>query len=120
LFYRVNKKRRDETKIFYDCRSMALSDPIPVRFSSQADANLGRVSAASGLSKAELIRIAVDSFLIKTQETGEIIQRHVLQEVSGSYATGNQTNNFTSAPDVPAPGPTSYAKKSRAKKKPEK
>ena len=101
---------------------MALSDPIPVRFSSTADMELGLFSASSGLSKAELIRIAVDDFLRKTEQTGEIVQRHFVgkQNVIGKNNVVNQGNIFSPAPDAPAPGQVVKPQGKRGKKKSEK
>jgi len=102
---------------------MALSDPIPVRFSIRADNALALISERSSLSKAELIRIAVDEFLHKTNETGEIVQRHILsgQNIS-TKGHGNLTvaGDFGLPSDVPARKSAVKPKGKRGKKKPEK
>ena len=97
---------------------MALSDPIPVRFSTPADSGLASVSSRTGLSKAELTRIAVDQFLENVELTGEIVQRHVVaeQHVRGDGNTVVQKNSSTSqSAREPA---KSYPKPKRGKKKP--
>ena len=112
---------RDLEKKLYECRSMALSDPIPVRFSARADTALASISERSSLSKAELIRIAVDEFLHKTNETGEIVQRHVL---SGQNINTNGHGNVTVVGDFASPSAVPLRKdaevKRGKKKKPEK
>lgn len=55
-----------------------MADPIPVRFRDEADARLSRVALRARMSKAELIRIAVDDFLDKVQATGQIVQTVIL------------------------------------------
>ena len=61
---------------------MALADPIPVRFRDESDARLSGVSSRSRMSKAELIRIAVDEFLDRVEQSGEIVQRVMLDAPS--------------------------------------
>lgn len=46
--------------------------PIPVRLSVLADQRLNAIAARNGVSKAELIRLAVDSFLLEIERTGSI------------------------------------------------
>ena len=62
---------------------MSLGDPIPVRFSEAADQRLSEVARRSGLSKAELIRLATDEFLARVAKSGVIEQRIVLTGVDG-------------------------------------
>jgi hypothetical protein len=54
---------------------MALSDPIPVRFTAKADDGLALISLKTGMSKAELIRIAVDEFIARVEQSREIVFR---------------------------------------------
>lgn len=63
---------------------MSLGDPIPVRFSVAADQRLADVARRSGLSKAELIRLATDEFLERVVRKGMIEQRIVLTKEDGS------------------------------------
>lgn len=56
---------------FYFRRTM-LSKPVPVRFSAEADARLGRLADRNGIKKAELIRICVEKFLDEVERTGKI------------------------------------------------
>ena len=95
---------------------MALSDPIPVRFSQTADAGLGEIASRTGLSKAELIRIATDEFLEKTNRTGEIVQRHIVAEANGN-TNSTVTQNFSGAPEKPAAAKNYQKRKPAAKKK---
>ncbi len=62
---------------------MSLGDPIPVRFSEAADQRLSEVARRSGLSKAELIRLATDEFLARVAKSGVIEQRIVLTGADG-------------------------------------
>lgn len=55
-----------------------MADPIPVRFRDEADSKLSGVALRARMSKAELIRIAVDEFLDKVEASGEIVQRVIL------------------------------------------
>lgn len=64
---------------------MSLSDPIPVRFSEETDARLSRMAERSGLSKAELIRLATDDYLEKISSTGQIVQTIRLREEPAVY-----------------------------------
>ena len=51
---------------------MSLTAVVPIRFDSETDARLGRVSQRSGLTKADLIRRATEDFLNQIERTGEI------------------------------------------------
>ena len=69
-----------------------------------------------GLSKAELIRIAVDEFLKKTEQTGEIVQRHFVNRQNVSGKNNNATQVFSHAPGAPATGASGKPKGKRGKK----
>jgi len=51
-----------------------------VRFSERSDSRLASIAAQTGLTKAELIRIAVDEFIANTAERGEVVQRHPMSQ----------------------------------------
>ena len=61
---------------------------MPVRFTESADRGLAEVSRRSGLSKAELIRLATDEFLQRVTRSGVIEQRIVLADPSMGLADG--------------------------------
>jgi len=87
---------------------MALSDPIPVRFSEAADSGLAAISASTGISKAELVRIAVSDFLTRVAETGEIVQRIQVSGIvvvppQGSFQKQTQISD-RAAETPPPPG----------------
>ena len=87
---------------------MALSDPIPVRFSETADSGLAAISSSTGISKAELVRIAVTDFLARVAETGEIVQRIPVSGVvvvapQGSFQKQTQIS-ARAAETPPTPG----------------
>jgi hypothetical protein len=94
---------------------MALSDPIPVRFSAGADQGLADISGKTGMSKAELVRIAVSEFLVRVAETGEIVQRiQVMAETPPPSVHQNQVGNGVNTQSV------NYATKPKKPKKPKK
>lgn len=93
---------------------MAFADPIPVRFTEETDRGLAGVSASTGLSKAELIRIATDEFLARTAKEGKITKTFYIAETSGDHSPATQ--NFSSpAPEPPADGGSkgSYRRKKK-------
>jgi predicted DNA-binding protein len=51
---------------------MSMGLPTPVRLSVSADQRLSAISARNGVSKAELIRLAVDNFLQEIEHSGSI------------------------------------------------
>lgn len=56
-----------------------LAKPIPVRFSETVDAKIGRIAEANGMTKAEIIRLAVDRAIAEIEHSGRI---EVLQVVN--------------------------------------
>jgi predicted DNA-binding protein len=92
---------------------MGLRKPIPLRITETADARLSRMSLRSGMTKAELIRLAVDEFLSEVEKTGKIVQTVRLAEDVAQYNA--KTQNFTSAP-VGAPTEPAHYKRRRKKK----
>jgi hypothetical protein len=56
---------------------MSMGTPIPVRFTVLADHRLSAIALRNGVSKAELIRLAVDNFLREIEHSGsmEFIKR---------------------------------------------
>lgn len=72
-----------------------MADPIPVRFRDEADVKLSRVSLRSRMSKAELIRIAVDDFLDKVEQTGQIVQTVVLDAAGDEPLPARREVDYT-------------------------
>jgi predicted DNA-binding protein len=87
---------------------------MPVRLANETDARLASLASRSGLSKAELIRLAVDAYMEQVEETGEIVQRISIREEG---RTGD--NFFSSGGAAPARTEARYEKpkKKRAAKR---
>ena len=99
---------------------MAVTKPIPVRFTAHADQRLSSLSSRNGMKKAELIRIAVDKMLCEVEKTGRLdysmsfaAPAVVAEEVRGPV-TQIGTQNFT--PDAAQRG-ASVPYRQRARKK---
>ena len=65
---------------------MNLNAPVSVRFDAETTARLEVISDASGLSKADLVRRAVEEFLAQVERTGEMtIRVRMVSEKGGEY-----------------------------------
>jgi hypothetical protein len=80
---------------------VSLGTPIPVRFNGDADQRLNAIAEKSGLSKAELIRIATDEFLHKVEETGEIVQRINIHQAPVRYGPPRGRGKKSQPPPAP-------------------
>ena len=60
---------------------MSFTSPIPIRFSEVSDRKMAEIARKTGLTKAELIRIAVNEFIVNTEKRGEVVQHHPMVSV---------------------------------------
>jgi len=60
---------------------MSYTSPIPIRFPLRSDSQLAEIARKTGLTKAELIRIAVNEFIVNTEMRGEVVQHHPMINV---------------------------------------
>ncbi|MCC6356929.1 MAG: ribbon-helix-helix domain-containing protein [Verrucomicrobiae bacterium] len=81
---------------------MGLTAAIPVRLTKDIDDRLNAISAATGLSKSELIRKATEDLLRQIESTGTLSYPVALGESVVNYGSqiGKQHNVFTSARDA--------------------
>ena len=54
------------------CAVMAYNASVPVRFNEDQDARLREISRKSGITVADLVRLAVDDLLAKIEKDGNI------------------------------------------------
>lgn len=85
--------------------AVAMADPIPVRFRDEADTKLSGVALRARMSKAELIRIAVDEFLDKVEASGEIVQRVILDAPIAEPLPPKRKVNYVQGSKPAAPSP---------------
>jgi hypothetical protein len=52
---------------------------LPVRFTSEQERVIGQIAEANGLSKSEVVRLAVTQFLAQLRENKELIVSQVVR-----------------------------------------
>ncbi len=67
---------------------MSSKGPLAVRFTNEQDEALSVIAEQSGLSRAEVVRMAVAKFLKNLNEKGEIVVETVIRAPRSTRSSG--------------------------------
>lgn len=76
---------------------MNVMQALPVRFTAEQLAAIEAISQDSGLSRSEIIRLAVDQFLAQLNDKGEVVVEKVIKaprtQKPASQSTASKKNS---------------------------
>jgi hypothetical protein len=62
---------------------------LPVRFTSEQERVIGQIAEANGLSKSEVVRLAVTQFLAQLRENKELVVSQVVRSPDAPESENN-------------------------------